>query len=77
MSEEPLKQQAGNERGKTFVTYCAAISKKLKPELPSSVFPSAVSPVDQCSPDESSGGSQRHEVVTLLRETQLWALYGH
>lgn len=76
VSEEPLKQQAGNERGKTFIIYCAAITKKLKLELPSSIFPSAFSPVDQWSPGESSGGLQRHEVVTLLRETQLWQLYG-
>ena len=77
VSEEPLKQQAGSERGKTsFITYCAAITKKLKLELPSSVFPSAFSPVDQWSPGASSGGLQRHEVVTLLRETQLWQLYG-
>ena len=28
VSEEPLKQQAGSERGKTsFITYCAAITK--------------------------------------------------
>ena len=33
VSEEPLKQQAGNERGKTFITYCAAITKKEKLEL--------------------------------------------